>query len=76
MAVLAVTDDAVYVRLPSLLQRDCGGCDCEHCKKNPDLAKWDTLVVPLKLGGTSYTVHMPDRAVSAFRAATGKKKGR
>lgn len=63
MLVVAETDDAVYVRLPDELQRDCGGCSCPHCKRNPALAKWDTLVVPKnqkKIGEHTYTVHMPD----------------
>lgn len=66
MLVVAETDDAVYVRLSDELQRDAGGCSCEHCKKNPALAKWDTLVVPKKLNEHTYTVHMPNPA--QFRA--------
>lgn len=68
MLVVAETDDAVYVRLPDELQRDCGGCSCEHCKKNPALAKWDTLAIPKNAKGRTYadthtyTVHMPDPA--------------
>lgn len=66
MEVVAVTTDAVYLRLPKELQRDCGGCDCPLCRTNPNLAKWDTLVVPLVVDwrtyndNHSYTVHMPD----------------
>jgi hypothetical protein len=75
MAVLAVAADAVYLRLPRELQRDCGGCHCEHCRVNPALAVWDTLVVPTNPAGSrddyyathSYTVHMPDGAVAGFQ---------
>ncbi len=66
MTVIARTNDAVYLRLPLELQRDCGGCSCPHCKVNPDLAKWDTLVVPLGLHEHSYTVHMPDGSIASF----------
>lgn len=72
MAVIARAKDAVYLRLPRELQRDCdGGCACDHCRKEPALAKWDTLVVPTKpfpRGGHdwSYTVHLPDPAIPAF----------
>jgi hypothetical protein len=73
MRVIAQTDDAIYLRLPAELQRDCGGCDCPQCKANPALAKWDTLVVPLDPAKTrdysathSGTVHMPDGSVEEF----------
>lgn len=75
LAIIAQTKDAIYLRLPLELQRDCGGCDCRHCKLNPALAKWDTLVVPVR-GPTrpgdayndwhTWTVHMPDDSVQAF----------
>jgi hypothetical protein len=73
MRIIAWTDEAVYLRLPLELQRDCGGCSCEQCKKNPKLAKWDTLAVPVKgkprgsySENHSWTVHMPDGAVAGF----------
>lgn len=71
MRVIARTKDAVYVRLPRELQRDAAGCGCEHCKKDPALAKWDTLVIPTeetrRAFDFTWTVHMPDGAVNAFR---------
>jgi hypothetical protein len=73
MRVLAVAPDAVYVRLPRELQRECGGCDCEHCRKNPAGAVWDTLVVPTKERTESYTVHMPDGAVEGFKTYLARK---
>ena len=65
MQVLAVTHDAVYLRLPCELQRAIeGGCDCKSCAgAKPDAPRWDTLVVPTvgaKQGDHCYTVHMPD----------------
>jgi len=71
MLVIALTKDAVYLRLPQELQRDCGGCACQHCKRNPELAKWDTLVVPFGTDDKyqrSYTVHMPAPSVGEFNA--------
>ncbi len=77
MAVLAVTKQAVYLRLPSALQRTIdGGCDCTECKGKPGVVPaWDTLVCPIdsKLG-SSYTVHMPDGSIPAFKAYV-KAKG-
>jgi hypothetical protein len=75
MLVIARTNDAVYLRLPHELQRDIdGGCGCDHCKKNPALAKWDTLVVPTEVHDHSWTVHMPDATVSDFREYIRRKK--
>jgi hypothetical protein len=82
MRVVAWTDEAVYLRLPLALQRETGGCSCEQCKKNPALAKWDTLVVPTqgKPRGNysenhSWTCHMPDgAAVENFMAHTKGKR--
>ncbi len=71
MQVIATTTEAVYLRLPLSLQRDCGGCTCPQCKLNPELAKWDTLVVPVNpIPGRdrSHTVHMPNGSVEAFLA--------
>jgi hypothetical protein len=87
MRVLAVTKEAVYVRLPRELQRDAGGCQCEHCKRNPALAKWDTLVVPTHRGRPhdarpnyandhTWTVHMPDAAVAGFVEYMAKKEAK
>jgi len=70
MPVIARAKDAVYLRLPPELQRDCGGCNCPQCTKNPELAKWDTLCVPITPPGNhsdfSHVVHMPDGSVQAF----------
>ena len=74
MMVIAVAKDAIYLRLPRELQRDCGGCSCEICKKNPELAKWDTLVVPRKLHDHSWTVHMPDARVASFNEYLRQKE--
>ena len=81
MKVVAWTDDAVYLRLPLELQRPTGGCACEHCKKDPNLAKWDTLVVPTKpdFRGNynnwhSWTCHMPDGSVESFMEHTKSKR--
>lgn len=71
MRVLAVTKDAVYLRLPRELQRESGGnCICGHCG---GAGLWDTLVVstapPMRKSAYdwhSYTVHMPDGAVPRF----------
>lgn len=79
MPVLATTADAVYLRLPPELQRLTDGCGCEHCLRNPELAKWDTLVVPTRpykrsmiyTEWHSYTCHMPDGAVAGFVARLG-----
>jgi glutaredoxin len=73
MRVIAFTKDAVYLRLPSELQRPTSGCSCDHCKKDPNLAKWDTLVVPTRESrqwnaNFSYTVHMPDGSIAGFLA--------
>ena len=77
MKVIAETADAVYLRLPAELQRDTDGCDCQHCKRNPALAKWDTLVVPKgSPNDHSYTIHMPDGSIQAFKAYIAAKKGR
>lgn len=75
MRVLAVTKEAVYVRLPEALRRVAGDtpCSCDVCKgETPGL--WDTLViptVPTKKRGYfdehTYTVHMPDASVQGFR---------
>lgn len=77
MHVLATSADAVYLRLPRELQRPTGGCECEHCRKNPELAMWDTLVVPTsgEFKQTS-TCHMPDGAVAGFVAYLARKGGR
>lgn len=73
MRVIAQTKDAIYLRLPLELQRDCGGCSCDQCKVNPELAKWDTLVVPVNpqhkrdySSEHSGTVHMPDGSIAGF----------
>ena len=77
MPVLAVAKDAVYVRLPRELQRDiAGGCDCLQCKVNPALAKWDTLVVPIKPNGLTHAVHMPDDRVQAFLDYLKRREGK
>jgi hypothetical protein len=49
MEVIAHGPDAVYLRLPAELQRDCNGCGCSYCEKHPKLTPmWDTLAVPTK----------------------------
>jgi hypothetical protein len=52
------------------------GCSCDACKVNPELAKWDTLVIPTKPGkghDWAYTVHMPDASIQAFIAHSRRK---
>lgn len=70
MRVIARTRTAIFLRLPLEMQLDCGGCDCAHCKRNPALAKWDTLCVPLqnreRHHDYAHTVHMPDPSVQEF----------
>ena len=68
MPIIARTKDAVYVRLPKKLQRVIeSGCDCNECRKDPNLAKWDTLVVPLSvIYPSTYVVHMPEASVPKF----------
>lgn len=63
---------AIYVRLPTQLQRPIdGGCSCAYCKENLTLIPaWDTWAIPPK--GTAWCVHMPDAA--AFRAYLAKKR--
>jgi len=46
MPVIAQYYGAIYLRLPVELQRDCVGCSCETCKKDPSKAKWDTSLTP------------------------------
>jgi hypothetical protein len=80
MQVLAVTKDAVYLRLPKELQRECeGGCSCDPCKAGKSNGTWDTLVVPTHptkyRNDHSYIVHMPLESVRGFRAYM-KKKGK
>lgn len=75
MNVIAVAKDAIYLRLPHELQRDCeGGCGCASCKRDPKLAKWDTLVVPIDKRGHSWTVHLPDPAVAGFCEYLARKE--
>lgn len=69
MRVLAVTTEAVYLRLPDFLQRPAGvgTCSCGNCGGK---AMWDALAVPLTPGRRndySYTVHLPDGAVAGFK---------
>ena len=79
MLVLAHTADAVYLRLPRELQREVeGGCDCGECKRDPRLARWDTLVVPIKTDPRrvehSHTVHLPDGALERFRQRVARRE--
>ena len=78
MQVIGRTKEAVYLRLPKKLQRDCiGGCGCEHCTKNPALAKWDTMVVSIRgKDDHSWTVHLPDPAVAAFNEYWRRKEAK
>lgn len=63
MRTLAVTSEAVFLRLPPELQRDIQYCTCPVCEKDPSKAKWDTLVVPLD-GSNTHTIHLPDESVA------------
>ncbi len=73
MAVIARNKTAIYLRIPREHQVPTGGCSCEHCKKDPSLAMWDTLVISLespdsrKSNDYAYTVHMPDAQVQEFK---------
>ena len=79
MLVVARTADAIYARLPHELQREIeGGCGCEHCKRDPRLARWDTLVVPTKADSRglawTHTVHMPDGSLETFRRYASRQR--
>jgi hypothetical protein len=77
MSVIARGPDAIYLRLPRELQRDCDGCDCSYCKAHPHLTPaWDTLAIPMKPSNKdfSWTVHMPNPAESI--AYWNRKKGK
>ena len=68
MRVIGQTKDAVYLRLPEALQEPTS-CNCDICKANPDLARWDTLAVPLSPDAKhvgwnhSWRVHCPDARI-------------
>jgi hypothetical protein len=71
LPIIARTKTAIYLRLPRELQRDTDGCSCDHCKLDPTLAKWDTLVVPIANGHNNgsawtHTVHMPTASLGMF----------
>ncbi len=73
MTVITRNKTAIYMRIPREMQVAIdGGCSCDHCKANPGLAKWDTLVVessapnPRKSNDFCFTVHMPDAQVQEF----------
>lgn len=86
MRVLVRTDEAIYLRLPRELQRPIdGSCECPQCKANPELATWDTLIVPISAPKNdkhpwryefSGTVHMPDGSVEGFKAYCESKRRR
>ena len=69
MIEIARTDQDIYFRLPAELQRQIeGGCSCASCKVHGVYeATWDTLVRPIKAGDHSYTGHMPDESIAAFK---------
>jgi len=55
--------DVIFVSLPSELRRPCGGCNCDYCKKHPELEpSWDTLAVPTKEDGHTHVCHYPEFA--------------
>jgi hypothetical protein len=66
MRLIAQTNDAIYIRIPTVLQAPGaftgGDCSCGHCDGSGNL---DTLMVPTH-GKFTTTVHMPDRAVQLF----------
>jgi len=71
MHVLVETENEIYLRLPSELQRRViGGCNCPYCKQHEERKPaWDTLVIPKNtpiesrwIEG-SWTVHMPDPSI-------------
>jgi hypothetical protein len=68
MSVIAIAPTAVYLRLPSALQRPIdGGCQCRYCQAHPnEVPSWDTLGVPTiennRLG--SWTLHAPEWTAS------------
>ena len=50
---------AVYLRLPTSIQRPVDGCTCDYCNAHPGLpAAWDTLVIPLD-GLPTWACHWP-----------------
>jgi hypothetical protein len=64
--VLASTiKDAIYLRIPTTLQRPIeGGCSCSFCKAHPTATPmWDTLGIPLNENGyrsRTWTLHAPE----------------
>ena len=79
MSVIARGPDAIYLRLPAALQRDCGGCSCDYCKAHPEhTPTWDTLAIPMhetdKRNDTSWTVHMPDPKTALAYWASKERK--
>lgn len=60
--VLRIWAGAIYLRIPSELQRPIdGGCHCTHCLAHPKEAPaWDTFGVPLEQGKASWVLHAPE----------------
>lgn len=59
--VIYRTSTTIFMRLPEHLRRECGTCQCEHCKGA--VGYWDTLAVAVKKPAegcdSAWTVHMP-----------------
>ena len=50
---------ALYIPLPRELWRECGSCDCEHCKGG--VGFWDTLgVATTGILPRTWTLHAPE----------------
>ncbi len=66
MRVIKRTKDVIFVRLPITLQRECGTCTCQHCKRAARvIGHWDTLAIPVQPSlmrgqDTTWIVHMPE----------------
>ena len=77
--LIAVADDAVYLRLPHGAQRPIdGGCQCDYCKAHPHhTPMWDTLGVPTTGNSRDYvwTLHAPEWSEGQpFRFAPRNKR--
>jgi hypothetical protein len=64
----------IAVRLPAHLARDIsGGCQCPHCltRGHGYTPTWDTLIIPLRPGAYTYTIHAPELRPAPPAPVTG-----